>query len=909
MKCPKCHSDNTDTARFCSSCATPLLAVEDAQPSFTKTLETPVEELTRGTLFADRYEIIEELGRGGMGSVYRVEDTKVKEEVALKLIKPEIAADKKTIDRFSHELKVARKIVHKNVGRMYDINEEKGIHYITMEYVPGQDLKGLIRQSGQLAIGTAISIAKQICEGLTEAHILSVVHRDLKPSNIMIDKEGNARIMDFGIARSLKAKGITGAGVMIGTPEYMSPEQVEGKDVDQRSDIYSLGVILYEMVTGRVPFEGDTPLSIAVKQKTEKPPDPQKLNPQIPDDLSRVILRCMGKDKENRYQSAGEVHTELNRIEKGIPLSERVVSKRKPITSKEITVTVGLKKLFIPALIVVAITVIAVFLYKGGGPELDPDLVAVAVFENQTGDESLDPLGRMAADWITQGLSQTGIVRVVPTTTFLPSTQMAGPKADIPQGKEQLRALAEETGAGTIVSGVYYLADRELQFHAIITDIQHRKLIHSLEPIKGPHDSKMEIIEKLRQRIMGAVAIYFKAEITASWESMRPPTFEAYLEYWTGLEYFAKDYGRAIRHFERAIELDPDFLSPYLRIASAYGNMGEYEKRDSILHFLDSNRERLTPFERHLLDWSKSSSQGKYSECLRFLQQAKKIIPKDAVINYLIGNTAVKINDPQMAVDTFARIEPPWLGYVPGTWMFRVLASAHHMLGNYKEELKVVYEVRKHYPDMLSLRAHEVRALAALGRVKEIKKVISESMVMKSQYGTAGDVMLEATQELRAHGHPQPYREIANQAVEWYLDRLKEKPFTENKRFELARALYVAERWEESLAIFEKMSSENPDNIDYRGYLGALAARKGDREGALRISNRLKNIDRPYLNGKHIYWRACIASLLGELQQAVELFQDAIAEGLAYDVYLHRDMDLEPLRDYPPFKELIKPKR
>ncbi len=186
--------------------------------------------------------------------------------------------------------------------------EEKGTHFITMEYVPGQDLRGLIRQTGQLTVGTAISIAKQVCEGLTEAHRLGVIHRDLKPQNVMIDKEGNARIMDFGIARSVSGKGITGAGVMVGTPEYMSPEQVESKETDQRSDIYSLGVILYEMVTGRVPFEGDTPLSVAVKHKTETPPDPKDINTQIPDDLSHLILRCQEKDKEKRYQSAGEVH-------------------------------------------------------------------------------------------------------------------------------------------------------------------------------------------------------------------------------------------------------------------------------------------------------------------------------------------------------------------------------------------------------------------------------------------------------------------------------------------------------------------------------------------------------------------------------------------------------------------------
>ena len=319
MKCPKCDAENTQDSQFCKKCATSLTGVDESQPLPTQTIETPREELTTGSTFAGRYQIIEELGKGGMGKVYRVLDKKLNEEVALKLIRPDIASDKNTIERFKNELKLARKIRQKNVGSMYELLEEKGIHFITMEYVSGQDLKGLIRQTGQLTVGKAISIAKQICDGLSEAHSLGVVHRDLKPNNIMIDRGGNAKIMDFGIARAVKGKSITGPGVMIGTPEYMSPEQNEAKDIDPRSDIYSLGVIIYEMVTRKVPFRGDTALSIALKHKVEVPKDPKEYNAQVSDDLSHLILKCLEKEKENRYQNAEEVRSELESIEEGIP--------------------------------------------------------------------------------------------------------------------------------------------------------------------------------------------------------------------------------------------------------------------------------------------------------------------------------------------------------------------------------------------------------------------------------------------------------------------------------------------------------------------------------------------------------------------------------------------------------------
>ena len=263
MKCPKCQFENPTDSSFCAKCGTQIKPSKEKFFSSTETLKTPIKELATGTIFAGRYEVIEELGKGGMGKVYKVFDKKIKEKVALKLLKPEIASDEETIGRFSNELKFARKIAHRNVCRMHDLGEEQGTHYITMEYVSGEDLKSTILRVGQLSVGKTISTIKQVCEGLAEAHRLGVVHRDLKPQNIMIDKEGNAKIMDFGIARSLKAKGITDAGVMIGTPEYMSPEQVEGKEADQRADIYALGVILYEMLTGHVPFEGDTPFSVA----------------------------------------------------------------------------------------------------------------------------------------------------------------------------------------------------------------------------------------------------------------------------------------------------------------------------------------------------------------------------------------------------------------------------------------------------------------------------------------------------------------------------------------------------------------------------------------------------------------------------------------------------------------------
>ena len=319
-KCPNCSGENADTQRFCGECGTPLPAAGPPTQSFPGNGETarlPTTDLASGMIFAKRYQVIEELGTGGMGRVFRVLDKKLDEEIALKLVRPEIAPDRATIDRFAAELKLARQIVHKNVARMFDLYEEGGVPYITMEYVPGENLKRLIRKVGRLSPGQAVPIACQICDGLAEAHRLGIVHRDLKPQNVMIDEDGQAKIMDFGLARLLAQEGRDAIGSRSGSPAYVSPEQVKGSPADGRSDLYSLGVLMYEMLTGRTPFQAESMKALIDMHLYEVPEEPREINPGISAELSQVVMKCLEKDPGRRFQSAAELRQALGRLAEG----------------------------------------------------------------------------------------------------------------------------------------------------------------------------------------------------------------------------------------------------------------------------------------------------------------------------------------------------------------------------------------------------------------------------------------------------------------------------------------------------------------------------------------------------------------------------------------------------------------
>jgi len=263
--------------------------------------------LEAGTVLAVRYEILKTLGVGGMGAVYKAKDLEMDRMVALKVIRPDLARNASIVDRFKQELRLSHQVTHKNVIRIYDLGEGEGVKFITMEYIEGQDLRSLIQEKKKFAPEEAVEIMRQVCQALEAAHSVGVIHRDLKPQNIMRDTTGRILVMDFGLARTIEGDGMTQTGALVGTMDYMSPEQALGKELDQRSDIFALGLIFYELLTGKMPFKADSVLASLIKRTQERAAPVSTHDAEIPPALSGIVSKCLESDTSLRYQRTSEV--------------------------------------------------------------------------------------------------------------------------------------------------------------------------------------------------------------------------------------------------------------------------------------------------------------------------------------------------------------------------------------------------------------------------------------------------------------------------------------------------------------------------------------------------------------------------------------------------------------------------
>jgi hypothetical protein len=862
----------------------------------------------------DRYELKRELGRGGMAVVYLAEDLKHRRQVAIKVFQPELAGSVGH-ERFLREIQVAANLTHPHILPLHDSGEAQGLLYYVMPFIQGETLRDRLRRSGQLTLHEAVRIASEIADALGYAHRQGLVHRDIKPENVMLTS-GHALVMDFGICRAVgqasTETGITRAGLTVGTPAYMSPEQWTAPErVAEPSDIYSLGCVLYEMLVGEPPFTGTTTAVILARHTQQEMPSVRVVRPDVPESVEAVLKQGLAKIPEARFATAYEFAEALNAaitiptITVPESLGQAPSIPRRSVARKAV-----------PALgvVVLAGAAAAALWLKDGADEqaagaatFDADRVVVDLLDNQTRDSTLNDIGRMAGDWITEGLHRTGAVDVVPSVTALQAAQFVRAEAAAGRIRDPIRALAEETGAGRIVTGAYYRDGDSIQFQVQITQVTSdgpRKLMNAIDPVMGSPRSPSVAIKELRTRVMGALTLALDQRVAANAEALnQPPNYEAYRAFSRGMDAYVRNANRrALPDFYAAYEQDPNFIVALLYAAFSHANLGEQAKVDSLTQMIGQRRAELSEYNRYWLEYLEARVRGNNARALTAIRQASYLAPESKA-TYNRAYIALITNQPKEAVDALELLDPD-RGAMRGWFQYwQVLTDALHRLGEHKRELEAARRARVLYPERPEPRAYEITALAALRRTKDVDRLIEESASAPAGGLNAGEAMRIAATELRSHGHTDEANAMMSRALQWYRARPAAEASTPAHLSAYAGALQEAGHWQEAKRIVEGLARTEPS---YQTWVGILAAGNGEREEAQRIDQYLAGLQRPYSFGFEAYQRARIAALLDERTRAVDLLRQAFGQG--YPIPQHPDVNFERLRDYRPLQDLYTPR-
>jgi serine/threonine protein kinase len=571
VECPKCHSENNDGSRFCGNCAAPLGPAGAAGPTLTKTLETPVQVIRPGTVIAGKYRIAEELGRGGMGVVYKAEDTRLQRTVALKFLPPELTHIPEIRDRFRQEAKAAAALDHPNICTIYDFDQAEDRAFISMAYIQGQSLRKRI-DSGPLELEEALKIAAQVAEGLQEAHGKGIVHRDIKSANIMVTPKGQAKVMDFGLARVAGASLVTQEGTTMGTVSYMSPEQARGEKVDHRTDIWSFGVVLYEMLGGELPFKGEQSQAIVYSILKEKPKPLTGVRPGLPPAIEQVVLKALEKEPDKRYQSFEDLLNDLQGITAGIVPDEIKARLRRARIARRRRVL-----LYAGAAAVVLVAVLALLIIthraedlkplKAGAQASEPEKsIAVLPFINDSPDQENTYFINGVMEEILGNLQKIKALRVISRTSV----------EQYRDRKKSVRQIAEELGVNYIVEGSAQKYGNAFRLRAQLIMAEHET--HLWGESFQQKITDVENLFNIQIRIAKSIAEELKAVISPEEkkliEKIPAADLEVYDQYLKARSYWS-DFTReslykAIDYLNSAIEKNPNWAPLYAGLAEVW---------------------------------------------------------------------------------------------------------------------------------------------------------------------------------------------------------------------------------------------------------------------------------------------------------------------------------------------------
>jgi len=596
VRCQKCSaalssSDNVDTVADDLGAGWSLASSGEGTPI------NAAQSLAPGAMVGGRYEILQLLGQGGMGAVYKAYDQELERMVGLKVIRPELAGNVKVLHRFKQELILARQVTHRNVIRIFDLGSAGGMKFITMEFIEGRDLSALVEERRRPPL-ECVLIMRQVCRALEAAHGEGVIHRDLKPQNIMVNESGRVWVMDFGLARSTEMHGLTQTGSVLGTPAYMSPEQAKGVKLDTRSDLFSFGIIFYEILTGVLPFEADTVLGSLLKRTQEPPKPPRELNPEIPQEINDLVMKCLAIDPANRYQTAGELLPVMDRMagDTTVPEFETASATAQQLRSWKRMASV-MAGLLLVALLVGLLTRNRTA-KAPAAPRKALGLI-VADFDNNTGDPifagTLEP---------TFGLALEGASFIA---TY-PRGQAMRVAAQVKPGATQINAelarlIATREGISVVIEGTISKAGNGYAVGVRAVDAINGKVLGADEKKAGDKSAVLTATTKLAAAMRAKLgdATPEAAQLAAA-ETFTAASLEAAHSYAVAqdLRYSGK-VADSIAQYLKAIELDPNLGSAQANLALAYFSLGQRDKAEEYYQRAMAKIDRMSDREKYRL--------------------------------------------------------------------------------------------------------------------------------------------------------------------------------------------------------------------------------------------------------------------------------------------------------------------